>query len=87
MRPALRIRTRRSFEFEFTATYDGAPLGVVHDDDLPAGPCGQAVNQVKLRFYRLCRRLDPDFKTRELSDVHKRAEQCALRSVYAREDV
>jgi hypothetical protein len=56
------------------------------DDDLPAGPCGQAVNQVKLRFYRLCRRLDRDFKARELNDLQKQAEQRVLLSVFARDD-
>jgi len=74
------------FRIRIHGTYDGEPLGVVGDDDLPAGPCGQAVNQVKLRFYRLCRRLDREFKTRELTDLHKRAEQRVLRSAYAREE-
>ena len=74
------------FRIRIHGTYDGEPLVVLDDDDLPAGPCGQSVNQVKLRFYRLCRRLDSDFKTRELSDQHERAEQRVLRSVYARED-
>ena len=73
----------QEFRIRIHGTYDGEPLRVMSDDDLPAGPCGQAVNQVKLRFYRLCRRLDPDFKTCVLTDTHKRAEQQLLQSVYA----
>jgi hypothetical protein len=68
------------------ATYDGQPLGLEGDDGMPAGPCGQVVNQVKLRFYRLCRRLDRQFKARDLTDMHKQAEQRLLRSVFARDD-
>ncbi|MFT5173938.1 MAG: hypothetical protein ACI8W7_002122 [Gammaproteobacteria bacterium] len=74
------------FRIRIHGTYDGEPLAALGDDDLPAGPCGVAVNQVKLRFYRLCRRLDSEFKTRELTDELKRAEHRVLRSVYARED-
>jgi hypothetical protein len=73
------------FHIRIHGTYDGEPLGGMGDDDLPAGPCGQAVNEVKLRFYRLCRRLDGEFKTRELSEPLKQAEQRVLRSVYANE--
>lgn len=74
------------FRIRIHATYDGQPLDLEGDDDLPAGPCGQSVNQVKLRFYRLCRRIDREFKTRDLTDTHKQAEQRLLRSVFARDD-
>jgi hypothetical protein len=85
---AARIEEANEEEFRIRihGTYDGAPLAVAGDDDLPAGLCGLVVNQVKLRFYRLCRRLDREFKDRELSDEQKRAEQRVLRSVYACED-
>jgi hypothetical protein len=73
----------QEFRIRIHGTYDGEPLADTSDDDLPAGPCGQAVNQIKLRFYRLCRRLDREFKTRELNPELEQAEQRVLRSVYA----
>jgi hypothetical protein len=42
-------------------SYDGEPLEALRDDDLPAGPCGASVNEVKLHFYRRCMRLDSEF--------------------------
>lgn len=56
-------------------TYDGELLIPVQDDDLPAGPCGRSINHIKLRFYKLCRRLDKDFDRRELSDQQKCVER------------
>ncbi len=74
------------FRILIHGTYDGELLAGPADDDLPAGPCGQSVNQVKLRFYRACRRLDPEFKKRELSPGQRVAEKRVLRSAFARAD-
>lgn len=49
-------------------TYDGEMLVPGVDDDLPAGPCGRTVNELKQRFYALCKRKDPEFSTRKISD-------------------
>lgn len=70
------------FRIRIHGTYDGEPLHETEDDNLPAGPCGQAINEVKLRFYILCTRLDGRFKTRELSAREKQAELRVLRSVH-----
>lgn len=51
------------FRIVVHGSYDGEPLDPLEDDDLPAGPCGQSVNEVKLHFYRLCMRLDAEFNT------------------------
>lgn len=72
------------FRIRLHGTYDGEPLEGAADDDLPAGPCGQAVNQVKLRFYGLCRRLDPEFKTRELDSQQRKTERRLLASAFNR---
>ena len=74
------------FRILLHGTYDGALLVDADDDDLPAGPCGQAVNQVKLRFYRMCRRLDPEFKSRELDGKQRTAEKRLLGSAFARDE-
>ena len=74
------------FRIRIHGTYDGDPLHATDDDDLPAGPCGQAINEVKLRFYVLCRRLDGKFKARELNDREKQAELRVLRSVHVRNE-
>ena len=50
-------------------TYDGTPLPAQGDDELPAGPCGQSVNEVKRRFYARSKKLDPTFEERELSEA------------------
>ena len=71
------------FRIIIHGTYDGVPLADRGEDDLPAGPCGRAINQVKLRFYRLCQRLDGQFAERELSAAQHEAEQRLLSSVYA----
>lgn len=55
-------------------TYDGEPLLPVADDDLPAGPCGVAVNAIKQRFYEMCRRMDKEFAERDLSDSQREVE-------------
>jgi hypothetical protein len=70
------------FRILLHGTYDGDSLTTEEDDDIPAGPCGQAVNQVKLRFYRACQRLDPEFPSRTLSDSQRRAEKRVLDSAY-----
>lgn len=74
------------FRILLHGTYDGEPLSSAEDDDLPAGPCGQSVNQVKLRFYRTCRRLDPEFLARKLDDSQRLAERRVLLSAYNREE-
>ncbi len=71
------------FRIILHGTYDGEHLINSADDDLPAGPCGRAVNQVKLRFYRLCQRLDPEFTKRELNAAQQAEEQRILASAYA----
>ena len=54
------------FRIVVHGSYDGEPLEPSTDDDLPAGPCGTSVNEVKLHFYRKCMRLDPDFDNQTL---------------------
>lgn len=61
------------FQIFIFGTYDGEPLSV-EEDDLPAGPCGKSINDLKRRFYALCRRLDSDFDERELDEPHRKAE-------------
>ena len=55
-------------------TYDGELLLPVVDDELPAGPCGKSINELKRRFYRLCKRIDLEFGARELSQRHREIE-------------
>lgn len=62
------------FQIFIFGTYDGEPLDTHADDELPAGPCGKSVNDLKRRFYDLCRRLDPQFDNRELAEPQKAAE-------------
>lgn len=62
------------FRIHLFGTYDGEPLVAVFDDELPAGPCGKSVNELKRRFYRICQRLDKDFQGRELAAEQKKAE-------------
>ena len=59
-------------------TYDGELLLPVSDDELPAGPCGKSINELKRRFYDLCRRLDPEFESRELDSNQSATERCFL---------
>ena len=56
-------------------TYDGELLLPVTDDELPAGPCGRSIGELKRRFYDLCRRLDSNFDQHELSSSQAQAEQ------------
>ncbi len=76
-------KEENEFRIIIHGTYDGEPLAGAGEDDLPAGPCGRAVNQVKLRFYRLCQRLDGQFAERELDEAQRQTEQRLLDSVYA----
>lgn len=72
---AARIQSHSSeFRICVFGTYDGSMLLPVEDDELPAGPCGKSVGEIKRRFYDLCRRLDRDFQRRELSPEQQRAE-------------
>lgn len=61
-------------------TYDGEALVPGADDDLPAGPCGKTVNELKVRFYDLCRRKDTEFASRELPEDLARVEARFLQS-------
>lgn len=63
------------FRIFLFGTYDGEPLVAVDDDELPAGPCGRTVNEIKRRFYELCTRLDASFASRELSEAQQRVER------------
>lgn len=59
--------TGEEFRVFVFGTYDGEALIPGADDDLPAGPCGKTVNELKQRFYGLSRKLDESFAERELS--------------------
>ena len=56
----------QEFHVYLFGTYDGEMLMAPDDDELPAGPCGKSVNEIKRRFYRICQRVDPKFKSRKL---------------------
>ena len=56
------------------STYDGEPLKVGADDVLPAGPCGKPINEIKMRFYKLCRKMDKEFSTRQLTPEQQQVE-------------
>jgi hypothetical protein len=55
------------FNLHLFGTYDGEPLQGWHDDELPAGPCGKSVNELKRRLYEICMRMDKQFSERSLS--------------------
>lgn len=76
----------QDFRIRLHGTYDGALLHDPLDDDLPAGPCGRSVNQVKLRFYTQCRRLDSEFKIRELNSRQRKTERRLLASAFNRDE-
>ena len=63
------------FRIVLFGTYDGEPLEGLDDDDLPAGPCGKTINEVKQRFYSLCQRCDKDFERRVLTDEQRAYER------------
>ncbi len=62
------------FQIFIFGTYDGEPLAGTGDDDLPAGPCGKSINDIKRRFYAACRILDKSFDKHKLEDAQKNAE-------------
>ena len=62
------------FRIYIFGTYDGEPLVAIDDDELPAGPCGLSVNQLKRRFYEICGRVDAQFGSRELSELQRTSE-------------
>jgi hypothetical protein len=62
------------FRIHLFGTYDGEPLVAVFDDELPGGPCGKSVNELKRRFYRICERADREFANRQLSAEQKKAQ-------------
>jgi len=57
----------QEFRIYLFGTYDGEPLVAVQDDEMPSGPCGRSVNELKRRFYGICARLDPDFDAHTLT--------------------
>tara|TARA_Y100001934_G_scaffold20699_1_gene23591 strand:- start:10726 stop:11232 length:507 start_codon:yes stop_codon:yes gene_type:complete len=62
------------FSLYLFCTYDGETLASIVDDELPAGPCGRSVNEVKRRFYGICERADDKFVQRRLTDMQKETE-------------
>ncbi|MCP4041911.1 MAG: hypothetical protein GY731_08130 [Gammaproteobacteria bacterium] len=64
----------QEFRIFIFSTYDGVPLVPVDDDLLPAGPCGMSINDVKWRFYSICRRMDKQFYKRNLTPRQQQAE-------------
>lgn len=62
------------FQIFLFGTYDGEALAGAGDDDLPAGPCGKSVNDIKRHFYAACRILDKDFDKHKLKNAHRDAE-------------
>ncbi|MEM7504972.1 MAG: hypothetical protein AAF417_23315 [Pseudomonadota bacterium] len=62
------------FTLHIFGTYDGEPLHGWQDDELPAGPCGKSVNELKRRFYAICERLDPSFAKHALDEEMKEVE-------------
>jgi hypothetical protein len=62
------------FRIYVFGTYDGEPLQGAGDDELPAGPCGKSINELKLRFYNLCAKLDKDFQTRAMNEEQRKTE-------------
>jgi len=62
------------FRLVLFGTYDGEALRAGRDDDLPAGPCGRSVNELKRRLYGVCARADRDFSARTLSPGQQRTE-------------
>lgn len=61
-------------------TYDGDVLTPVDDDELPCGPCGRSVNEIKRRLYALCSRVDSRFQERQLNASLLETEAHFLRS-------
>jgi hypothetical protein len=49
-------------------TYDGELLMVEEDAELPAGPCGKSVNEIRRHIYAICARVDMEFKSRGLTN-------------------
>lgn len=63
------------FQIFLFGSYDGDALSAIDDDELPCGPCGSSVNDVKRRFYALSARLDPEFHSRPLSNALRAVER------------
>ena len=75
-----RIETdSEEFRIYLFGTYDGEGLQAVADDEMPAGPCGRTVNELKRRFYKFCQRVDKEFAGRELDHRLKSVEGRFLR--------
>ena len=55
------------FQIVLFGTYDGEPVVALRDDELPAGPCGRSVNDVKRQLYEVCSRADREFYRRRLT--------------------
>jgi hypothetical protein len=65
--------TMEEFRIFIFGTYDGELLNAGHDDEMPAGPCGRSVNELKRRFYDICRRMDGQFGMRDLTERQRDA--------------
>lgn len=68
-----RDETMGEFRVFVFGTYDGELLSAGVDDELPAGPCGRSVNELKRRFYEIFRRVDRQFGKRELTERQREA--------------
>lgn len=73
------------FRIVIHGSYDGEELEPLDDDDLPAGPCGRSINEVKLHFYRSVMRLDPEFNSRTLDSEQAEQDERLRASVHWQE--
>ena len=72
---------KEEFRIRLFGTYDGEGLVGIEDDEFPAGPCGMSVNEIKRRFYLICKRSDKQFATHKLSDADKSIEARFINTV------
>ena len=68
------VAKKNEFRIYVFGTYDGELLEPLVDDELPAGPCGQSVNDIKRRLHGMSRRLDPNFTNHSLGRPDQAAE-------------
>ncbi|MCH9670010.1 MAG: hypothetical protein K0U93_01035 [Gammaproteobacteria bacterium] len=66
---------KSEFRVLIFGTYDGDIMDGPVDDNLPAGPCGKTVNEIKRRLYELCRCADEQFSDRDLDERHTEQER------------
>ncbi len=67
------------FQVFLFGTYDGEPLQPYADDELPSGPCGKSVNEIKRRLYEICSRVDPMFGDRPMTPELQQVEDRFMR--------